>query len=283
MTDMRAGSMQPANDSLAEDLNFLAPYEVDSLIRVGRSHDGGYVIPEPCARAVDTLVSFGVSTDWSFEEHFRRLNPRIALQTYDHTVSERIFRRRFERGLVKLALGRLSPRELSARFALWRAFRAFQVGGAEHFEERICGRPERERDATLDKVFGRTESSHVFLKIDIEGSEYGIIDDILRYADRIRGIVIEFHDTDKLREVFCHAVKTLQRCFEIVHVHGNNFGPVGRDDLPDVLEITFVEKGRAQGRAKRTTLPIAALDSPNNPAHEDYEMRFRLAGATARG
>jgi hypothetical protein len=261
-------SVLPAN------LSFLAPSRVESLIRVGRANDGGYVIPSFCPQRVDTLVSFGVSTDWSFEEQFRRLNPRARIQMYDHTVSERKFRRSFQKGLVKLAMGRLSVRELLERFRLWRAFRAFRASGAAHFEERICGRWEREGDSTLERVFGRTQSSNVFLKVDIEGSEYGIIDDILRYAPRIRATVIEFHDTEGQRAKFCDSVKKLQRCFEIVHLHGNNFGPRGRDNLPEVLELTLVRRGSAQDGMKRVALPLAALDSPNDPGREDYEMRF---------
>lgn len=276
MLNSSGESVRSERGCLPLELNFLAPSAVDPLIRIGRDHDGGYVIPAFCASNAQALVSFGVSTDWSFEEQFRRLHPQIAIQTYDHTVSERIFKRAFDRGIVKFALGRASARDLRERFRLWRSYREFLSAGATHFEERICDRSGGAGEATLDTVFARTGSRRIFLKVDIEGSEYGIIEDILKYADRIVGVVMEFHDTDRLRDRFCASVKALQRRFAIVHLHGNNYGRVSRDNLPDVLEITFVESGRARGTAKRSVLPLPDLDFPNNPTRRDYELRFSV-------
>lgn len=38
--------------------------------------------------------------------------------------------------------------------------------------------------------------SALFLKIDIEGFEYRILDEIIQYSDILTGVVIEFHDCD---------------------------------------------------------------------------------------
>lgn len=262
--------------SLPAELNFLAPSKVEGLLRVGKSSDGGYVIPASCALDVDTLISFGVSTDWSFEEGFKKINPNIDIQTYDYTVSDHILKRNFQKGLLLALLGRVSLRELKIRFELWRSFRSFVTVTALHFPERIHNRVENAYDATPEKVFGRTQSSRIFLKMDIEGSEYRVIDGIVKYADRIRGLVVEFHDTGPLREVFCKAVKKLQEKYEIVHVHGNNYGAMAPDNLPDVLEITFARSGSVQGCGRQSLLPVADLDFPNNPERADYELRFSL-------
>jgi hypothetical protein len=262
--------------SLPTGLNFLAPLIVADLIRVGNSNDGGYVVPECCAMAVDTLISFGIFTDWSFEEHFRKLNPKIHIHAYDHTISGQRFKRSFQRGIVKSMLGRLSASELRERLRLWRSYKTFFHGSATHFEERIHNRIDSVQDATLDMVFARTSSNKIFLKVDIEGSEYRIIDDILKYADRITGMVIEFHETAARREVFCNSVKRLQERFEIVHLHGNNYGPLARDNLPEFLEFTFANRGSVPGDAKRCRLPLPDLDRPNHKARPDYEMRFSI-------
>ena len=48
----------------------------------------------------------------------------------------------------------------------------------------------------MTSIFERIKSNKIFLKIDIEGSEYRILDDLIRYQDLIKGLVIEFHNID---------------------------------------------------------------------------------------
>jgi hypothetical protein len=260
--------------ALPTELNFLAPFVVDEMVRVGKLNDGGYVIPKSSTLEVDTLISLGVSTDWSFDQHFKRLNPQIEIHAYDHTISEDLFRRSYQRGVVHFLLGRISRADLSEQRNLLRSYRSFFSTDARHFKERIHNRLDALHDATIDKVFERTISNRIFLKIDIEGSEYRIIDSILKNADRIVGMVIEFHDTDPLRQVFCHAVKKLQREFDIVHFHANNFGAVAEDNLPEVLELTFARGAAVRRVDRRSLLPLPGLDNPNNPRKLDYEIRF---------
>ena len=61
--------------------------------------------------------------------------------------------------------------------------------------------------------------------------------------------------------------------FEIVHVHGNNYGDLAVDgSLPLSLEITFVHRSietrpAARGFGEATRLE---LDAPNDPNRPDY-------------
>jgi hypothetical protein len=244
------------------------------MVRVGKSYDGGYVVPTSSVRAADALLSFGISGDWSFEEHFKALNPRIKIHAYDHTISEKKFKLSFERGLVKFALAKMSTSELKRRFKVWRGYKSFFQQQAIHFPERIHNRLDGTNDATLEKIFDRMESGKIFLESDVEGSEYRIIDDIVKYADRIIGMVIEFHETDPLRDIFCKSIKALQKRFEIVHLHGNNLAPLAYDNLPEVLEITFANRQNVEGNARRQLLPLPELDYPNDPGRADYVLRF---------
>jgi hypothetical protein len=259
---------------IPSSLNFIAPTVVDGLIRVGPTNDGGYVIPEFLIEEADFLVSFGLDEDWSFDEHFKKLNPRIRIHAYDHTISERLLLRRLLGSIARTCLGKSSLKNVSRRFRLLKSYSAFFSNSGKHFQERVYSRPDLSYDTTLDKVFARANSERVFLKIDIEGSEYRIIDDILKFADRIVGMVIEFHDTEPLRSVFATSIRRLQADFEIVHLHANNCSGIGRDQLPEVLEITFIKKSRCQNDMKRTSLPIPLIDSPNNSSVDDYRMKF---------
>ena len=44
------------NVQVPASLSWLAPIEVEGLIRVGGSSDGGYVIPEALLRGADALI-----------------------------------------------------------------------------------------------------------------------------------------------------------------------------------------------------------------------------------
>lgn len=123
----------------------------------------------------------------------------------------------------------------------------------------------------------KTKSKNIFIKIDIEGSEYRIIDSIVKHANKISGIAIEFHETDPLRPVFISAIKKLQKKFKIVHFHANNFGGYAGDGLPETPEITFINnKINIKTFGKRKTLPLDNLDASNGPLRPDYKIKFNL-------
>ena len=66
------------------EINDLAPLEVD-LVRIGKEGDGGYLIPRGLITDCECLITFGISTEWSFEQHVRSLNKRIKMHAVDRT------------------------------------------------------------------------------------------------------------------------------------------------------------------------------------------------------
>jgi hypothetical protein len=250
---------------------------VPGLLRLGRWVDGGYIVPYSAVHTADALISFGISNDWSFEEGFHAINPRAPIHAYDHTVSAGMFRKQFLKGLWRWTLGKAPLADIGQRLWLWRDFRAFFGSHSRrHFEEKIVGKESRRGEATVDVAFARLDQSrtNVFLKVDIERSEYEIIDAIMRHAGRIEALAIEFHNTIHAREPFSRAMGELLRQFEIVHLHANNFGSIAPDGLPETLEITLVRR-TGTSFAKRSELPIQ-LDRPNDPRRGDYSLRFVL-------
>ena len=76
-----------------------------------------------------------------------------------------------------------------------------------------------------------------FLKIDIEGDEYKILDQIIKNSENLTGLVIEFHDVSrniKMIETFIQKLPLI-----LIYVRANNAGEVNQDNDPEIIELTF--------------------------------------------
>jgi hypothetical protein len=128
----------------------------------------------------------------------------------------------------------------------------------------------------IEKIFKRIENDRIFLKMDIEGSEYDVIEDVLTQHKRITGMVIEFHNINSMYDEWLEIIKKIMKNFNLIHIHANNFGKIGDKKIPDVFEITFENKSYNKSMEKDSnhTYPIKKIDSPNNPKINDYELTF---------
>ena len=115
----------------------------------------------------------------------------------------------------------------------------------------------------------KKELSPIFLKIDIEGSEYRILDEIIENQDLFTGIAIELHDVDLHLDKIEQFIKNLK--MELVHIHPQNPAFVTKDHIPTQIELTFAKNPEAIG-------PVAKiphkLDQPANPSFKEIELKF---------
>lgn len=255
-------------------LGWLAPLEVAGLVRVGGDSDGGYVVPEALLRSADVLVSMGLGHNWQFEKDVRVINPGIRVQVYDHTVSDKFFARQHLVELAGLLAGKSSLARVRRRRLRLHDYRAFFGTEATHFRERIYDRCDSQ-SVDIPTVFARAGTGSVFVKMDIEGGEYRVLEEVLSYADRILGLAVEFHDIGPLRPVFERVLEASRDRFEIVHVHANNFVPTYRDGFPEACEITLARRDLVLGTQRRHTLPLRGLDRPNDCRSPDYRLTFK--------
>ncbi|MGV7218080.1 FkbM family methyltransferase [Bradyrhizobium sp. UFLA05-112] len=239
----------------------LQPVACQDLVRLGGKGDGGYLVSRSDVARSDFLLSFGVNCDWRFESDFVNIND-VPLDAYDASTNPKLFMKRAVRAFFdlkpKLALG-----------LLWklRAFRLFFKGRRRHVAKYV-GLPIGGIHCTLDDVFARVTASNVFVKMDIEGSEYRCLDSIVRNRARISSVVIEFHEVDLHLDRIVSFVNELK--FSLLHVHANNWSPIS-EGTPLVIELTLSKN--SVGGAKVESLP-SALDAPNNPSAPDIEIAF---------
>jgi hypothetical protein len=115
--------------------------------------------------------------------------------------------------------------------------------------------------------------------MDIEGSEYEIIPEIVRMESArpglFSGLCIEFHDISARETEFLEKIQNLLQCFSIVHLHVNNCVPL-TSDFPDVIEVSFVPKQKIAVLDRVKSLPVEGLDFPNDPSLADISLVFGI-------
>ena len=277
--------IEPSVSAGASGLNktLLKPFEYPHLVRLGPNRDGGYVVPGDQIAHCETLISLGLSDDWSFDKACLALNPALKIIGVDHTVGPLSFMRRILRALWKIPLyaltGNQTKRTKYTR-KLWNHIDYFFFfrDPHRHIKKRVSSGP-RQLEINLQQIFDQIKPSgsacNVFLKMDIEGSEYEVISDIVQHYHRIRCIAAEFHNLDKSPGDFNKAIRALTQKFCIVHIHANNYGGY-HDNFPATVEITFINKSLLEQPLLPSThqYPRENLDFPCNPKIPDYRLQF---------
>ena len=270
------------------------PIAIDDLIRLGRPLDGGYVISRRCVEESRVLFSFGISTDWSFEEAFARANRRTVVIGVDGSVSAAVFLSRAVEcikqalsAIVGFRTGRAASECREAAHWLKKSvqFRKFYDGCNHRFHKLFAAGLPKPGVITwsdlcrIEPLLATTLNDLPcgFVKMDIEGSEYEVLSDIIVDASKINGMAVEFHDCDIHWDRFSTIMSQLSKYFAVVHVHGNNFGPLIPDSTtPRVLEISFINRRLLPDHLQQTMVqyPRSNLDRPCNPASPDYPIYF---------
>jgi hypothetical protein len=273
----------------AVDRSLLVPVQCDTLRRLGSVNDGGYVVPVNALVRASTLLSFGLSTNWSFERAAVELNSLLRVDAYDPSIGRAFMIGLGLRAAVSVPL-RLASLSMHGALSSARKVRVsadyfrFFSGARRHHAKRIWYNRDRESASIQDAITraGLAGNLSVFAKIDVEGTEYRILPSIAHHAELFTGLVVEFHDTDICAERFNTQLRALRATFEVVHVHGNNYGDLSVDgSLPIALEITFLHRAlfSRPPAVYCGPLPRPGLDAPNDPRWPDYEIRLATGSA----
>ena len=239
------------------------PSATYDLIRLGRDHDGGYLADPESVIQAKQLLSFGIAADWSFEKDFLRRND-VPLLAYDATISaKKLFRR------TVLNLLRFRIRKLFSYSRVFVDYYLFFTGTRAH--RRLNIGYDSKKSISLQTLFSKERPKlPVFIKMDIEGSEYRVLDDLLKYSSSISSLVVEFHDIDLHQEKILSFIQKFP--LTLVHVHGNNCGQLV-DSSGDLITIEFTFSKSPKEISSQPSIPHP-LDQKNGPREEDIPLKF---------
>jgi hypothetical protein len=211
------------------------------MIRIGDLADGGYVMAD-CLSGTSAGFSFGIGTNVSWDRDIAQRN--ITVYQYDHSIE---------------APPLLYPGCVFHKKAI----------GVER--NATC-----ESIASILQTHGAPGQDNI-LKMDIDGSEWDVLDavstdDLKRFSQ----IACEFHGFERMGDDAWYqralrSMTKLRSLFQVVHVHGNNWGHLAlfsNVPFPTVLEVTFLAKsGHAFG--PNTKIFPTPLDAPNQAGFAD--------------
>ena len=258
---------------------YLCPIKKTNLTRLGKDNDGGYVVAKKSIEKSDALISFGISDDWSFEKNFRE-KKNVTIICFDSSVNLIFWLKRSIKDFIDLLLFRNNPFKVFLNFFTYFQYLIFFSHKNVIHEKKyiaptqqITTKKKKDSITDLNEILEIYRLKNFFLKIDIEGSEYRILDQILKNEKDITGLVIEFHDCDYHYKKIENFVKNFT--LELVHIHVNNYGLIDKFDRPTVLELTFSPKDFNNIRTEvEKEFPVLGLDQPNNKNKQDLPILF---------
>jgi hypothetical protein len=227
---------------------FLKPKKNFELIRLGKNYDGGYLIDANSIKNTKTLLSLGIGDDWSFEEDFRKKNNKIKILCYDDTTNLYFIIRLFVKKFI-----------LILNYNIKEAFLSFiNIFKYIFFFRKVNIYKKRITYGDLLTITKKLKGP-IFIKIDIEGSEYKILDDILKINKKLSGLIIEFHSIDLFMDKIKEFVSKID--LELTHIHANN-GSLTINEQ-SIIEVTF---------SKYPLLCEGKLKFPNNKDQKNFEQ-----------
>ena len=208
----------------------------------------------------DTLVSFGIKDDWSFEKDFKNINLRARVLCYDDKPILKYLLKKLIIDIIFL----FSHLNLNKIFILIKKIIYFLKD-----KKKLTFIKKKISYGDLKEIVKDIKSDTIFLKIDIEGFEYRILEEILLYQKKFTGIIIEFHDIDYHKDLIKNFINKLN--MNLVHIHPNNNSLIDYNNDPTCVEITFEKKPVESEGA--FSLPNE-LDMKNDPKKKDVLLNF---------
>ncbi len=232
-----------------DELRQLFPLSINrelDFVRIGSFGDGGYLLHNDFSKE-DYCLSLGIGDNYSFDLAMSEICKEVWM--FDHTIED----------------PDIESNQLKFN----------KIGIAPSDEPNFI---------TISKILeGIPVSNDIILKMDIEGSEWEVLDRIpVSDLSRCKQIVAEFHNLHQIADnQFFHLVASslekLNRSHDLVNFHVNNWSRlhiIQGVPFPDVIEVTYIRRTIGFQPNNRITSVQSAENSPNNVDLPDYSSNF---------
>ncbi len=270
------------NKIFIDILKLIQPVRIEPKLRLGREFDGGYVLSEKLLNESDLLISFGINNEWSFESDFFRKKDNSTLLMFDDQFESKAIYINVLKGFIAsfYRIGNNQVRNsLKNNLKLlhsWIDFIKSNPFRVKYLKARIGHNIENNEISLGDIIlkYGIKNKQNILLKIDIEGSEYEIVEEMVVNNRYFSGVVIEFHDVHSKPQLFKEMIELLKTKFTIEHVHFNNYTPYN-GFISDALELTLIHNKFYDNKGVPIDkLPLEGFDFACNSQLPDYDIIF---------
>lgn len=243
----------------------LEPKQDYPLVRLGSSRDGGYLIDKRLLG--NDLLSFGISGDWKFEKDWKCLSePSCRIVAFDGSI-----------GALKFLLDavtssfRVHKPDLVMRnwHVLFDYFRFLKTQTSFHQKFVTHNITDGAHETYTNALQNYSLTRPVFLKMDIEGNEYELLDSIIDHKASLIGIAIEFHNPLANIEAIKDFVSGID--MNITNVHVNNCLP--KDDSKVVTPCIEISLSTQTGTGPSLGHPHP-LERENDATCEPIAVNF---------
>jgi hypothetical protein len=224
------------------DLDLLQVYYYPNKIRLGRNQDNGYVVAD--VTGYDYYISTGPNDEDQISTDFMT---RYGLDEY-HGVT------------LSRELYNYSPKIRMIR--------------------KMLNSYEDAENTNLTYLL--SQFSNIFLEVDMVVDEFAWLNSVSeanlskfkQIVIEMDGLLVEGGTVPYEEKINC--LRKLNNTHYLIHAHGNNNRPFSDAGIPQVLELTYLNKNCfvTPPEINLEPLPIPGLDFPNNPNFPDLDLNF---------
>ena len=237
-------SEQNKNEKEYKLYRLLCPKEVigKNKIVVGGRHDGSYALLDDFSD-IKIAYSFGIGSLIAFDKALA--DKGIDVYMYDHTINRLPYE---------------NPK-----------FHWKKIGISSESKKTFNKKSLKE----LMKENGHLEEKNMIFKIDVEGSEWEVFQELTpEIFNQFKYIVLELHmyKINENYDLYLECLAKLMKDHQIFHIHCCNCGKLlnlgGENPICEVLEVSYIKREGNQFKKDESSYPIKGFDyqiCPQNP------------------